>query len=256
MLDRPPIQGRRPSRATLPHLRLRPRPSAPDEAVLWQRFRDEGDLDARDRLVEHHFALVHKVARRFEPGDAASGRYAELVCAGAEGLLQAVERFEPSRGYRLSTFAVARIDGAIRDYLRRDAAVPRSVTDTARRVAAARIRVENRLGRGATSVEVAEELGVLMAEYQEMAAWSAMSVVAYPDDLAAPGPEETPREVALWLRDAVAALPPAERSVITLAYFEDRPAREIAAALGVSESRISQIRTRALARLRAGGEAA
>ena len=256
MLDRLPRQRRRAAQAPPPHLRLRPGASGHDEALLWQRFRDDGDVDARNGLVERHFALVHKVARRFEPADARSGRYAELVCAGAEGLLQAVERFDPTRGYRLSTFAVARIDGAIRDYLRREAAVPRSVTDTARRVASARIRVESRIGRRATSVEVAEELGVLMAEYQEMAAWSAMAVVAYPDDLPAPGSEEPRRELALWLRDAVAALPPAERCVITLAYFEDRPAREIAAALGVSESRISQIRSRALARLRAGGEAA
>ena len=240
----------------MPHLRLRPRASAQDEAMLWQRFRDDGDIDARNGLVERHFALVHKVARRFEPSGDGSGRYAELVCAGAEGLLQAVERFDPSRGYRLSTFAVTRIDGAIRDYLRRDAAVPRSVTVTARRVGAARIRVENRLGRRATSVEVAEELGVMMAEYQEMAAWSAMAVVAYPDDLVAPGTDDPPRELGFWLRDAVAALPPAERRVITLAYFEDRPAREIAEELGVSESRISQIRTRALARLRSGVEAA
>ena len=256
MLDRSPRNGIRPSRATPPHLRLRPRASAHDEAILWQRFRDDGDIDARNRLVERHFALVHKVARRFEPLHANPGRYEELVCAGAEGLLHAVDRFDPSRGYRLSTFAVARIDGAIRDYLRREAAVPRSVTVAARRVAAARIRVENQLGRRATSMEIAEELGVVMAEYQEMATWSAMAVVSYPEDLIAPGYEEPRRDLALWLHDAVAALPPAERRVITLAYFEDRPAREIAAALGVSESRISQIRTRALARLRSGGEAA
>ena len=226
------------------------------ELSLWHRYRATGDIDARNDLIELHFALVHKVARRFDrsPGDTV--RYTELVCAGAEGLLQAVERFDPSMGYRLSTFAVARIDGAIRDHLRRETAVPRSVATIGRRVAEARRRAELRLGRRALETEVARELGVVMAEYRSMTTWSAMAVVAVPPTLEAPGTDRGQHELALWLRDAVAALPPAERNVINLAYFEDRPVREIAASLGVSESRVSQIRTRALARLRLETDAA
>lgn len=253
--DRPPV-GREQARVVArPVFRARSAVVSAEEAALWRRYRTADDIEARNRLVELHFALVHKVARRFDRSTGDPARYAELVSAGAEGLLQAVERFDPSRGYRLSTFAVTRIDGAIRDHLRREAAVPRSVGSIGRRVAEARTRVEHRLGRHALETEVARELGVVMAEYRAMTEWSAMAVVPVPPTLEA-GDDRARRDLALWLRDAVAALPPVERNVISLAYFEDRPVREIAAALGVSESRISQIRTSALARLRRGTDAA
>jgi RNA polymerase sigma factor FliA len=228
--------------------------TAPDDQELWQRYRDGGDLTARDRLVEKNMSLVRSEARRFHQRAGAGGaQYDDLLSAAAVGLLQAVERFDPARGWQLSTFAMRRIRGAMLDQLRQQAGVPRGSLVRARRIAVARARVEGRLGRHARETEVAQELGVDAGQYH---AWHRdIARVVSPTEswTGSAGADAQAESGPAWLTEAIQRLPPTERTVITLGYYEDLPGRDIARALGVSESRVSQYRSRALSRLREAG---
>lgn len=222
------------------------------EQELWQRYRGAGDLSARDRLIEQNLSLVHHAARRVQRRSAAHVQYDDLLSAGALGLLQAVERFDPSRGWRLSTFAMQRIQGAILDHLRQEAGIPRTRRVRSQRLALARARVEGRLGRPARAREVAEEAGLATDEYH---AWR-RDAVRPPEPLTPAlavriGHEPVDGAADLgWLADMVARLPVRERQVITLSYYEELSGGEIARLMGISESRVSQLRNRALSRLR------
>lgn len=217
-----------------------------DERELWQRLRLHGDLAARDRLVERHLGLVWHAARLVERRTGTDRD--DLVGAGSLGLLQAVERFDPERGHRFSTFALRRIHGAMLDELRRLAPASRSASQTRRRMAAARDRLEGRLGRPARAAEVALELGVEARRYLAWERDAHRTIAALPADIPAPEPEEA--EAPAWLVEALGQLPPRERMVISLSYGEELKGSAIAEVLGVTESRVSQLRTRALASLR------
>lgn len=222
------------------------------EQELWLRYRQEGDLAARNRLVEQNLSLVHHAARRVHRRASFDAHYDDLLSAGTLGLLQAVERFDPAQGWRLSTFAMVRIQGAILDHLRQEAGVPRRVLARSRRLAQARARVEGRLGRRAREAEVAGEIGVPAGEYHAWHRDGAMGVVSLTPAVAAtvPGGPQEGQDAPEWLAVALEGLPERERRVITLGFFEDLSGKEIAATLGISESRVSQLRNRALLRLR------
>ncbi len=222
---------------------------------LARRYRVQGDLQARDRLIEQNMGLVHSVARRFDRGSGAVVQYEDLVSVGTIGLLQAVERFDPSLGWRFSTFAVTRIRGAILDHLRQQSGVPRAVLARSRKLALARNKVEHRLGRRARGTEVAQELGVPASEYHSWSRDLLPVPVPVTDDLQiAAGAEGQEADGGpIWLTEAIERLPERERTVIKLGFYDDLPSREIGAVLHITESRVSQLRTRALSRLRDAG---
>jgi RNA polymerase sigma factor for flagellar operon FliA len=222
---------------------------------LASRYRVQGDLEARDRLIEQNMGLVHSAARRFDRGTGAVVQYEDLVGVGTIGLLQAVERFDPSLGWRFSTFAVTRIRGAILDHLRQQSGVPRTVFARTRKLAVARCKVEHRLGRHARAAEVAQELGVPASEYHSWNRDVLPVPVPVTDDLqvATNGECQDADASPAWLSEAIERLPERERTVIKLGFFEDLPSREIGAVLRITESRVSQLRTRALSRLRDAG---
>lgn len=227
-----------------------------------------GDAAARDALLREHLSLVHHVARQLARGLAADADVDELVSAGTMGLMSALGAFDPARGLAFSTFAVPRIRGAILDELRRQDHVPRSVRRKTRSIAAARESLTRELGRAPETPELARALGV---DAETLWRWLAdvEGAVHVPLErgpshgpLPAPdeflGSDEEPvderlarEEDVARLRDALLALKDQERTVLSLYYFEDLKAREIAEVMGVSESRISQIRSRALFQLRA-----
>ncbi|HTO73196.1 MAG TPA: sigma-70 family RNA polymerase sigma factor [Gemmatimonadales bacterium] len=217
-----------------------------EERELWQRFRQQGDLAARARLVERHLGLVHHMARAVEKRTGADRD--DLISAGSVGLLQAVERFDPERGHHFSTFALRRIRGAMLDEMRRLAPVSRRALTTRRRMTAARDRLEGRLGRPARAAEVALELGVEKKDYLAWEVDTNRTATALPADMPAPEPIEG--ETPAWLVEALTRLPPRERKVISLRYGEELNDRAIGEVLGVTESRVSQIRNKALSRLR------
>ena len=239
-----------------------------DARPLWAAYA-AGDVDARDALLRENLSLVHHVARQLARGLAADADVDELVSAGTMGLMSALESFDVGRGLAFSTFAVPRIRGAILDELRRQDHVPRSVRRKTRSIAAAREALTRTLGRAPALSELAAALGV---DAETLWRWQAdvegavqvpldrstadhAGASVTPADVLGNGEELTDErlsreeEVAL-LREALLGLKDQERTVLSLYYFEELKAREIAEVLGVSESRISQIRSKALAQLR------
>lgn len=233
--------------------------------------RTETAQDRRDRMVEQNLSLVYEVAWQVKRRVGDHVTLEELVSAGTLGLLDALDRFDPARGLKLSTFVLPRIRGAILDDLRRRDWMPRRVRSQSRFLAEAQRQLEQRHARAARAAEVAEQLAVDLERYwrirddasaallplERMTGTSSdvglEEVVA---DEERPGPDARilEQERLGRISAALAALPERERAVLSLTYFEELPGNEIAGLLGVSESRVSQIKHRALGMLRAAGD--
>lgn len=241
-----------------------------DHSQLWTRYAS-GDQDARQLLLDAHVGLVHFVARQLAAGLADEAEFDELISAGTMGLIGALENFDLGRGLQFSTFAAPRIRGAILDELRRQDHVPRSVRRKARDIGGARDALARELGRLPSDKEIADRLGIdlpTLWRWQgdlEGAHHVSLDRRARHDDeeegyspgdlIPSDGRDDVEQkmtneqEVGL-LRDAIAGLKPQERTVLSLYYYEELKLHEIADVLGLTESRVSQIRTKALARLR------
>ncbi len=237
--------------------------------ALWQSFGSARDLAHRDRLVLHYAPLVKYVAGRIGTGLPAHVDNGDLVQSGIFGLVDAIERFEPDRGLKFETYAMQRIRGAILDDLRAQDWVPRSVRSRAREVERAMEKLQAKLNRSASDREVADELGITVAELRDLYAQLQLTSVVALDELVAAGrgasslaetlPDhhaEDPvaamedRENRRLLAEAIAQLGDRDRTVVTLYYFESLTLAEIGRVLGVTESRVCQLHTRAVLRLR------
>ena len=225
---------------------------------------------AREALLTHHLGLVHFVARQVFRNLSSEVDFDELVSAGTLGLIGALESFETLRGLAFSTFAAPRIRGAILDELRRQDHVSRSVRRKARELRAAGEELIRALGRPPRDHELAAHLdldiprvwqwkseieGATLVSLERPAADDEDQAPAPGDILAGEGPAvdellNHEQEVAV-LTEALAALNKQQRIVLTLYYYEELRLTEIAVVLGVTESRVSQIRSKALLRLRA-----
>lgn len=241
-------------------------------STLWDTFKGTGDPDAREQLILNYSPLVKFVAGRIAAGLPSSVENADLISYGIFGLIDAIEKYEPDRGLKFETYAVSRIRGAIIDELRALDWVPRSVRTRARDIEQAIVRLEGRLMRTPEDPEVAAELGIsekdLHESYQKL---SYTSVVSF-EDLWAPSAEHEEHGSAAGsiedesavspvdafeseetrgiLADAIERLPERERSVIAYYYYDGLPLKEIGHILGVTESRVSQLHTKAVLRLR------
>ncbi|MDQ3761687.1 MAG: FliA/WhiG family RNA polymerase sigma factor [Actinomycetota bacterium] len=237
--------------------------------ALWQAYGRDRDATLRDRLVLHYAPLVKYVAGRVGTGLPPHVDIADLVQSGVFGLWDAIDRFEPERGLKFETYAMQRIRGAILDELRAQDWVPRSVRSRAREVERALERLESRLQRSATDAEVAAELGVTVADLRELYAQLQLTSVVALDELIAVGrggtsiaetlPDEAVEEPGAFLdsvesrrllAEAVSQLTDRDRVVVSLYYFENLTLAEIGRVLGVTESRVCQLHTRAVLRLR------
>ena len=238
-------------------------------AEMWRRF-SSGDETAREHLIAAHLNLVHHVARGVQRRVSNAVELDELLSAGTLGLVDALDRFDASRGLAFSTYAVPRIHGAIIDELRRMDHVPTSVRRRARALGAAQEALGHALGRAPRLRETAVELGVdvdTLGRWQSEAACTAMvglddtvsgedgeqrtlaeMLASDDDDVEAQLTRE--QELGL-LRAALAELPAVERRVLTLYYLEELKLQDIARVLEVTESRVSQVKQKAIARLRA-----
>jgi RNA polymerase sigma factor for flagellar operon FliA len=236
--------------------------------ALWAQYRTNGDTAARAQLLDRYLGLVHHVARKVGARTPAV-EVDELVSAGTIGLVRALDSFDLSRGLAFSTYAVRRIHGAILDDLRSRDWTPRSVRAKNRKLLAATAELESRLGRRAEPRELASALGIDLETYwQWRGAMEGNITVSFDgampgnrtavtleetiDDPDAPLPGQAlaHAEEMQGLRQAIAMLPEKERVVLTLYYYEELNLRQIAEILHVTESRISQVRTQALKRLR------
>lgn len=227
------------------------------------------NLKARDALVMAHVDLVRALAGRLSRRLPPQVEAAELVSVGVMGLIDAANRFQPSLGVPFDAFARRRIQGAMLDSLRRLDWVPRAVRERQRNVDRAISRLANEYGREPEAEEIAAELGVTVERYEsmldeiraaELASVRATGQGDGPDGLleVAIGPDEGPlaqlerRELRTWLAGALGKLPERERQILAMYFVEELTLAEIGRVIGVTESRVSQLRTQGIARLRSG----
>jgi RNA polymerase sigma factor for flagellar operon FliA len=246
---------------------------AEDVTEIWRTFRRTGDPAVRDRLILMYAPIVKYVAGRLGSGLPAHVDEGDLVSYGLLGLISAIERYDPDRDVKFETYAIARIKGAILDELRALDWVPRSVRSRARQIERAMSELEAKLGRAPSDEELATKVGISVDELEESLTDISRSSIAALDELwtisgssgdqvslidtiedtSGPEPQAALAQTELReaLGEAIARLPEREKLVVTLYYYEELTLREIGEVLGVTESRVSQLHTKAILRLKA-----
>jgi len=245
---------------------------------LWRRYKATGEDRARERLVVAYSPLVKYVAGRMSAGLPAHVDEADLISYGLFGLITAIERFDLAREIKFETYAIPRIRGAIIDELRSLDWVPRSVRARAREIERANAKLEHKLQRAPNDEEMAKELDMEGSDFHDALLQISNSTIAALDEMwtvsdssgdqvslldtihdpDAPDPEHLidANELKDRVADAIARLPEREKLVVALYYYENLTLREIGEVLGVTESRVSQLHTKAVLRLRSQGEEA
>lgn len=241
-------------------------------ARMWSDYKTSGDPALRERLIIHYSPLVKYVAGRVAVGLPSNVEHADLVSYGIFGLIDAIDKYDLDRSIKFETYAISRIRGAIIDELRSIDWIPRSIRSKAREVERAYAALEAELHRAPSDAEVAERLGIHLSELQQIfSKMSYVNVVAL-DELLNVGGErgdklslidtlEDPKaedpveafeseETKFLLSRAVNQLPEREKIVVTLYYYEGLTLAEIGKVLGVTESRICQMHTKAVMQLR------
>jgi RNA polymerase sigma factor for flagellar operon FliA len=242
------------------------------EDELWIEYKNNRTTALRDAFIRQYMPLVKYVAGKVATGLPATIEFDDLVGYGQFGLIDAIEKFEPEKNVKFKTYAVTRIRGAIFDELRLQDWVPRSVRQKSREIEDVIGELEAKLGRTASDAEIAQEMGITEAEFLQMVMkvsgtsvislndmWSAgddpehISIV---DSIEAPSSLNPDviverEEVRRVIAEAIQELPEKEKMVLVLYYHEDLTFKEIGQVLNVSESRISQLHTKANLRLKA-----
>ena len=245
--------------------------SADDTHALWVQYRKTADPALRDRLILTYAPLVKYVAGRLGSGLPAHVDEGDLVSYGLLGLIGAIERYEPDRDVKFETYAIARIKGAIIDELRALDWVPRSVRSRAREIERAVGELESKLGRAPNDDEIAGKVGITTGELEDSLTEISRTSIAALDELwtvsaggdqialidtiedeSGPDPQSALSQTELReaIGEAIARLPEREKLVVTLYYYEELTLREIGEVLGVTESRVSQLHTKAILRLK------
>ncbi|HUG88312.1 MAG TPA: RNA polymerase sigma factor WhiG [Actinomycetota bacterium] len=239
---------------------------------LWEEYKASGAHDVRERLILHYAPLVKFVAGRLAAGLPQTVDQADLTSFGMFGLIDALDKFDLARAVKFETYAIPRIRGAIIDELRALDWVPRSVRFKARELDKAYQTLEAKLGRSPSDEEVSEHLGIGVGELHDVVSQiSFVSVLALDDVVAGgddrgesrtlldtladaanadPTAELEGQEMRGLLSHAINSLAEREKVVVTLYYFEGLTLAEIGEILGVTESRICQIHTKAVGNLR------
>ncbi|MGH1490930.1 MAG: RNA polymerase sigma factor WhiG [Acidimicrobiales bacterium] len=238
-----------------------------DEA--WARFKRSGKQRDRDELIVYYAPLVKYVASRIAAGLPQTVDQSDLVSYGMFGLIDAITKFDPERGFKFETYAISRIKGAVLDELRAIDWVPRSVRTKAKSVERAMSKLETKLHRAPTDDEIAGELDLTLDQLagiykqisslgivalDEMLSFNGSESLTFGDTLAdrREGPVTTYERVEMrqLLAEAINKMNEREKIVLTLYYYENLTLAEIGKVLGVTESRVCQIHTKAVLQLR------
>jgi len=237
---------------------------------LWAEFIKTGLQKAREELITEYVPLVRFVVGRLGIPPTSLLEFDDLVSYGMIGLINAVDRFDPTRGVRFEAFATPRIRGAVIDHLRALNWQPRAAVSRIRQVEAALSSVEQRMGRPAKEEEVASELGISVERYRQTLLDASTTVLSLDvpvgsfqddemaslkdlledSDTAGPAEAAEQHEMALALSTAIDQLPEREQLLLALYYQEELTMKEISKVLSVSESRVCQLHMQAIMRLR------
>jgi RNA polymerase sigma factor for flagellar operon FliA len=246
--------------------------TAQGEEILWQNYLTSKSPATREAIILRYAPLVKYVAGRVAIGLPSNVEFDDLVSFGIFGLMDAIEKFDPLRGIKFETYAIARIRGAILDGLRSSDWVPRSVRQKSRELERICADLENRLGRSATDQEISDAMGISIHEFYQLLSEVSCTTLSSLDelwlvhsndddtvrvlDLIRNNDSEDPlhqvemEEIKTTLATAIDCLPERERMVIALYYYEGLTLKEIGEIMEISESRVSQIHTKAIFRLR------
>lgn len=239
---------------------------------VWARYKATGDRALRDQIIVAYSPLVKYVAGRVASGLPQSVDGADLVSYGVFGLIDAIDKFDPGRGFKFETYAISRIKGAILDELRSMDWVPRSVRAKARAMEKAYSKLEAELHRSPTDAELAAELRITEDQYQQTLTQISSAGVAALDEMLSGNaergeaatlgetiPDKSDGPAVVFENDemrrlvarTINHLPEREKFVLTLYYYEGLTLAEIGHVLNVTESRVCQIHTKAVLHLRA-----
>ena len=243
-----------------------------NEDELWVLYKKSKERTIRDYFIKKYAPLVKYVAGKVAMGKPGNIEYDDLVGFGVFGLMDAIEKFDPQKNGKFKTYAVTRIRGAIYDELRSIDWVPRSIRQKAKEVEQAILRIEGKTGKGASDQEIADELSIDLREfYTTMTKISSTSMLSLSDSwfsgddsdkISIMDTIESPSKmnpdisverdsVKQLIVNAINELPDKEKKVLVLYYYEDLTLKEIGEVLAVTESRVSQLHTKAIIMLKA-----
>lgn len=243
-----------------------------NEEDLWIDYKKNRDPAIREFLIKQYAPLVKYVAGKVAVGMPSNVEFDDLVGFGVFGLLDAIEKYDPDKNVKFKTYAVTRIRGSIFDELRSLDWVPRSVRQKTKEIEEAIVRLESRLGRTVSDSEIADSMGISEKEFhQTLYKISGTSIISLndvwysgddSDSISIGDTIESPismnpdvivekEEIKRVIVEAINELPEKEKMVLVLYYYEDLTLKEIGQVLNVTESRISQLHTKANLRLRA-----
>lgn len=242
------------------------------EEDLWVEYKKNKDQRVRDYFIEKYAPLVKYVAGKVAIGKPTNIDYDDLVGFGVFGLMDAIEKFDPEKKVKFKTYAVTRIRGSIYDELRSIDWVPRSIRQKAKEIENAILSIEARTEKMATDQEIADEIGIELREfYSVMTKVSGTTLLSLGDtwysgndndkisiidtiespNILNPDVSVEREAVRELIVGGINELPDKEKKVLVLYYYEDLTLKEIGEVLEVTESRVSQLHTKAIIRLRA-----
>lgn len=234
---------------------------------LWKEYMSTKNSEIRDKIILEYAPLVKIVAGRLSIYLGYNVEYDDLVGYGIFGLIDAIDKFDYDKGVKFETYASLRIRGAILDQIRKMDWIPRSLRQKQKKMEAAISKIETQYGRPAKDEEIASELGI---ETEELISWQGQAkitnIISLDEFVEAAGEKEVnviksnsyeqPESIALkneikqQLMDSLETLTDKERKVILLYYYEELTLKEISRILEVSESRVSQLHTKALQKMK------
>jgi RNA polymerase sigma factor for flagellar operon FliA len=235
---------------------------------LWSAWKEDGDHEAKKKLIEYHLHIVDYVSSRLAIGLPKNVSKGDLASNGVMGLIDAIEKFDYKRGLQFETYASWRVRGAILDSLRQGDWVPRSVREKAKRIETAYQQLEQKYLRSVSDSEMSDYLDVTEKEFRHMLQEVAVMTLTSLEDPIREEESETRMSLLVdekaknpdhkvhefYLREAlmkgIGKLTPKERTVVSLLYYEDLSLSEIAEVMSLSPSRISQLHSKAILRLR------
>lgn len=242
-----------------------------DEQVLWVEYKKAREPKLREYFIKKYAPLVKYVAGKVAVGMPHNVEFDDLVSYGTFGLLDAIEKYDPTKEVKFKTYAMTRVRGGIFDELRNVDWIPRSIRQKAKQVEKIILELENRMGRTAEDEEIAHELDIDIDEFHDlMSKISGTSLISlndvwhgndeneemvFVDTLESPealNPDTIVEreEIKNMIVECIKKLPDREKKVIVLYYYEDLTLKEIGEVLEVTESRVSQLHTKAIMRLR------